>query len=130
MPRHGSTLESFLREEGIYEEVHAAAVKSLIAYQLVEEMEKRGLTKTVMAKRMDTSRSQLERLLDPQNTAVSLDTLFSAAKAVGKTLRIELGDAMAIPNRAAVSRPRMAFAKKIAAPKKVPVAKRTTKKAR
>ncbi len=126
MPRHGSTLESFLKEEGIYEEVHAAAVKSLLAYQIAAEMERRDITKTAMAQRMNTSRSQLDRLLDPKNTAVSLDTLFSAARAVGRTLQVTLGDLPTVLAR--TPRPALVAAKNVRAGKVVQVAKRSAKR--
>ena len=64
-PRTGSSFDDFLKEEGIYEECTATALKNILARQLAAEMKKKGLTKTVMATRMKTSRSQLDRLLDP-----------------------------------------------------------------
>ena len=88
--RIGSSFDDFLREEGIYEEVTARAIKHVIARQLGVLMQQQGLTKSALAKRMDTSRAQLDRLLDPDNEAVTLATLTRAAHAVGRNLRMEL----------------------------------------
>ena len=87
-PRVGSTLESLLRENGIYEDEKSYAVKSALAYKLAQAMEAQNLSKARMAARMETSRSQLDRLLDPENDSVILYTLKCAAAAVG--MRIEL----------------------------------------
>ena len=88
--RIGSSFDDFLREEGIYEEVTARAIKRVIARQLGVLMQQQGLTKSALAKRMETSRAQLDRLLDPENEAVTLATLTRAAHAVGRNLRMEL----------------------------------------
>jgi antitoxin HicB len=89
--RHiGSSFDEFLEGEGIREEVQALAQKRVIAWQLEQAMKRRGIPKSKMAERMGTSRSQLDRLLDPTNNRVQLDTLQRAAHAVGATLRIEL----------------------------------------
>ena len=88
--RIGSSFDDFLREEGIYEEVTARAIKRVIARQLGALMQKQGLSKTELAKRMETSRAQLDRLLDPENESVTLATLTRAAHAVGRNLRMEL----------------------------------------
>jgi len=87
----GSNFDDFLKEEKIYEQVQAAAIKRVVAYQIAEEMKKKNLTKTEMASRMKTSRAALERLLDPDNASITLFTLERAASALGKTLRVELG---------------------------------------
>ena len=89
----GSTLDSLLEEDGILAEVEAVAVKRVIAWQLQEIMTAGRITKTAMAARLGTSRSQLDRLLDPQNATVQLDTITRAARVVGKKLRIEMVDA-------------------------------------
>lgn len=89
-PHIGSTFESWLDEKDIRDEVTAAAVKSVIAEQIAAAMKERGLTKTRMAEMMHTSRAQLDRLLDPTHGSVTLETLMSAAKAVGRELRLEL----------------------------------------
>jgi len=91
----GSTFDSFLEDEGIREEVEAVAVKRVISWQLAEAMRKKKKTKHALAKELHTSRSQLDRLLDPENAAVSLDTINRAARALGKRLIIRIADAKA-----------------------------------
>ena len=94
-PAHlGSTLEDFLKEEGMFETVHVLAVKKGVAYRLLEIMRQQKLTKDALAKRMKTSRATLDRLLDPDNSSVTLATLGKAACALGRTLRIELAEAV------------------------------------
>ena len=88
--RIGSAFDDFLRDEGIFEDVQAGALKKVVAHQLGEAMKAQKLTKVAMAKRMKTSRSALDRLLDPNNASVSLDTLTRAAAAVGRWIRLEL----------------------------------------
>lgn len=88
--RIGSSFDDFLRDEGVYEETQAIAIKRVLALALVEQMKKKNITKSAMAERMATSRSQLDRLLDPDNPDVKLETLSRAAKAVDCRLRIEL----------------------------------------
>ncbi len=91
MSKHiGSNFDDFLDEEGLLAEVEAVATKRVIAFQLQELMKEQKLTKVQLAKRMKTSRSALERLLDPDNISVTLLTLERAAKALGKNIRIEL----------------------------------------
>ena len=87
----GSNFDDFLKEEKIYEQTQAAAIKRVVAYQIAEEMKKRKLTKTEMASRMKTSRAALERLLDPENASITLFTLERAASALGKKLTVQLG---------------------------------------
>ena len=89
-PHVGSTFESWLDEKGIREGVTAAAVKRVIADQIAAAMKERGLTKTRMAELMHTSRAQLDRLLDPSNGSVTLETLMTAARAVGRELCLSL----------------------------------------
>jgi len=86
----GSTFDDWLREEGIYEETTAVAIKRVLARQINQEMIDRKLSKTDMARRMNTSRAALDRLLDPENDAVTLNTLSKAATAVGRQLHFEL----------------------------------------
>jgi len=86
----GSNFDDFLAEEGLLQEATATAVKRYIAYQLQQKMIEENLSKSEMAKRMETSRSALDRLLDPENTSVTLQTLQSAAHAVGGRLKVEL----------------------------------------
>ena len=87
---HGSTLDSFLVQEGLLEEAQLIATKKVIAAQIAREMKRKRLTKTEFAARMNTTRAQLDRLLDPDNDSVTLATLKRAALALGKTLRLEL----------------------------------------
>jgi antitoxin HicB len=89
-PHIGSAFSDFLREEGLYEEVSAHAIKRVLAWQIEQAMKAQGLTKVEMAKRMKTSRAQLDRLLDPNNDKVQLDTIQRAAAAVGRKLHLEL----------------------------------------
>lgn len=86
----GSSFDNFLKELSTYEETTEQAVKRVLAYQLKTAMKESGLNKVEMAKRLKTSRSQLNRLLDPENDKVTLAALSQAAKAVGRTLRLEL----------------------------------------
>jgi len=88
--RIGSSFDDFLKEERIYEQVTARAIKRVIARQLDALMQEQGLTKSALAKRMDTSRAQFDRLLDPDNESVTLATLTRAAHAVGRHLHMEL----------------------------------------
>jgi hypothetical protein len=89
-PHTGSDFDDFLKEEGLYFECSASAIKNVLARQLMEEMKRQKISKTEMAERMQTSRSQIDRLLDPSKTGVSLDTIQRAASVVGRQLRIEL----------------------------------------
>jgi DNA-binding Xre family transcriptional regulator len=89
-PNLGSSLTEFLNEEGIREEATATAVKRVIAWQLRETMKEKRITKTAMAAEMATSRQQLNRVLNPDDGNVTIETLQRAAKAVGKSLRLEL----------------------------------------
>ena len=88
--RIGSDFDDFLKQEGLYEEVTAGAVKRVLTQQITEAMKAADISKSEMARRMRTSRSQLDRLLDPANTKIRLDTLFKAAHAVGRSVRLEL----------------------------------------
>ena len=87
--RIGASFDSFLKEEDRYEHPQAVAIKRVLAWQIAEAMRSVPLSKTEMAKKMRTSRSQLERLLDPENDAVSLEILARAAHAVGRKLKLE-----------------------------------------
>ena len=86
----GPLFEDFLREQGTYDDTTERAVKRVLAFQLAAAMQEQSISKVEMAKRHETSRSQLDRLLDPDNDTVTLATLARAAKAVGRTLRLEL----------------------------------------
>jgi predicted XRE-type DNA-binding protein len=90
-PTHaGGSFDDFLREEGIFEEVNAHAVKEVIAWQIAQEMKLQGINKTAMARLMGTSRSSLDRLLDPQHDSLALATLTRAASVLGKAVRVSL----------------------------------------
>jgi DNA-binding transcriptional regulator YiaG len=86
----GSSFDSWLREEGIYQEVTATAIKRVVARQVEAAMKEKNLSKAEMARRMHTSRASLDRLLDPENGAVTLSTLQKAAIVVGRQVRLEL----------------------------------------
>ena len=89
-PHIGSSLDEFLKDEGILEETRAAALKEVLAWQVEKAMKRARINKVEMARRMRTSRAALDRLLDPENTSVTLQTLCRAARAIGRDLRIEL----------------------------------------
>jgi len=88
--RIGSSFDDFLKDEGVYNEVETVAVKRVIAWQLEEAMKARRMSKLQMARRMKTSRSQLDRLLDPSHSGVTLETLARAAQVLGRHIRVEL----------------------------------------
>jgi hypothetical protein len=89
--RHvGSSLDDFLKHEGIFEEARAVAIKEAVAYQIQQAMEKEKISKVEMARRMRTSRAALDRFLAPGTASVTLQTLTRAARAIGRDLRIEL----------------------------------------
>jgi antitoxin HicB len=91
MNKHlGSQLDDFLEEEGLLDEAQAIAIKRVLAWQIEGLMKEEGLSKSVMARRMGTSRSALDRLLDPANPSVTLLTIERAARALGKKVRVEL----------------------------------------
>lgn len=92
--RHlGSSFKDFLSEEEILDSAKEVATKRVLAWQITQHMERQGLSKAAMAKRMNTSRSSLDRLLDPENSAVTLSTLQKAAHAVGQRVELRLVDA-------------------------------------
>jgi antitoxin HicB len=88
--RIGSSFDSFLKQDGIFEEATARAIKRVIARQLDVLMHEQKITKAALARKMRTSRAQLDRVLDPQNESVTLGTLARAAKAVGRKLHMEI----------------------------------------
>ena len=92
-PHRGSKFEDYLAEEGLLEEATATAMKRVLAWQISKAMKKQGVTKSTMAKRMRTSRAALDRLLDAENTSVTLQTMGRAAAVLGKELSITLKDA-------------------------------------
>jgi antitoxin HicB len=89
-PHRGSSLDEFLAEEGVLEEFQAKAIKEVVAWQLSEAMRERKLSKNQLAKRMHTSRTQVDRVLDPDAGNVTIETLQRAAALVGKRVQIEL----------------------------------------
>ena len=89
-PHRGSSFDDFLKEEGLLEEVTATAMKRVLAWQIAQAMKKQRVTKSAMAKRMRTSRAALDRLLDADNTSVTLQTMGRAAAVLGKELSITL----------------------------------------
>jgi hypothetical protein len=91
-PRLGSSLDDLLKKDGTLEEVEAKAIKRVFAWQLEEARKRRHLTKVQMAAKMRTSRAALDRLLDPDNPAATLNQMARAAAVVGKRLEIGLGD--------------------------------------
>ena len=86
----GSSFDEFLADEAMLEEVASVAIKRVVAWQIAQEMKAQNLTKTALAAKMHTSRAALNRLLDEKDTSLTLTTLTSAAKALGKNVRIEL----------------------------------------
>lgn len=86
----GSNFDDFLLEEGLLEDASAQAAKRVVAFQLAQKMKESNLSKSEMARRMETSRSTLDRLLDPSNTSVTLQTLQNAAKVLGGRINIQL----------------------------------------
>ncbi len=86
----GSSFDDFLRDEGVLEEAETIAIKRVIAWQLRQEMQRKRITKKAMADRLRTSRSQLDRLLDPQYAGVTLSTLSRAAIVLGKRLKVQV----------------------------------------
>ena len=89
-PHVGSDFDDFLREEKIFDEAQAVAVKRVLAFQLEQSMKKAQLTKTAMAKRMGSTRAQLDRLLNPEDPSTTLTTVVKAAGALGKRVKISL----------------------------------------
>ena len=85
----GGSFNDFLEEEGILEECTETAIKRVLAWQIEQEMKKNNLSKSAMARKMKTSRSSLDRILDPVNESVTLLTLKKAAHAVGRTVKLE-----------------------------------------
>jgi antitoxin HicB len=91
MNRHmGSSVDDFFAEEGLLEEIEAIAIKRVIAIELQDALDKAQLTKTELARRLETSRSQVDRILDPSNESITLNTLIKAAALLGKRLHVSL----------------------------------------
>lgn len=98
-PHLGIDFDDFLENEGLLAHAEAVAVKRVIAYQIEAEMKRAKLTKVEMAKKMQTSRSSLDRLLDPENASISLLTIERAAVALGRKLKIEFSTPAVTPVR-------------------------------
>jgi len=96
----GSTFDSFLEEEEILAASEAVALKRLIAWQIEQAMAEKKITKNAMAKRLSTSRTQIDRLLDPAHVGVSIETVARAAKVVGKRVTFQVVDEAVIQRRA------------------------------
>jgi antitoxin HicB len=92
-PHIGSSFDDFLDEENLLVEANEIAIKRVIAWQLQQEIEAKHMTKTDVAKAMGTSRAAVDRLLDPKNTSVTLNTLSKAARILGKKIEIDLVEA-------------------------------------
>ena len=86
----GSAFDDFLNDEGTYEATQGDAIKRVLAWQIEKAMKKQRLTKAEMARQMETSRSQLNRLLDPESDSVTLETLTRATRAIGRQVNLEL----------------------------------------
>jgi antitoxin HicB len=92
-PHVGSAFDNYLEAENLLTEANEIAIKRVIAWQLQQEISSRQMTKTSVAKAMGTSRAAVDRLLDPENTSVTLNTLGKAASVLGKRIKIELVEA-------------------------------------
>lgn len=92
-PHRGSSFDSFLEEEGLFEEVQAAALKKVIAARLRQQMERRSVSVSELASTMKTSRAAVNRILDEQNTSITLNTLSKAASVLGCRLKVDLKSA-------------------------------------
>ena len=91
MNRHkGTNFDDFLKEEGIFDEAEAVAIKRILAYQIQQELKKEHMTKMTLAKKLKTSRAALDRLLNPTNTSVTLHTMVKTAHVLGKKLTFSL----------------------------------------
>jgi predicted XRE-type DNA-binding protein len=97
----GSSFDSFLEEEGIRDEVEAVAIKRVVAWQLTQAMKAQNITKHAMAEKLHTSRSQVNRLLDPENASINLITLARAVQATGMHIEMNLVREAAMPARTA-----------------------------
>jgi antitoxin HicB len=89
-PHIGSSVDDFFAEEGLLEEIEAIAIKRVIALELQDALDKTQMTKTELARRLETSRSQVDRILDPANESITLNTLIKAAALLGKRLHVSL----------------------------------------
>jgi len=86
----GSSFDSFLKEENLFEEAQAIAIKRVLTWQIEQDMKKKRIAKNDMARRMRTSRSQLDRLLDPRNVSITLTTLARVGEILGRQVQLKL----------------------------------------
>lgn len=91
-PHIGSSFDAFLEEDGTLDEINLIATKRVISWQIKQAMAEKNITKKALAEEMKTSRSSIDRLLDPDNTSVTLDTIDRAARVIGKKIHFELID--------------------------------------
>ncbi|MBD2384892.1 helix-turn-helix domain-containing protein [Cylindrospermum sp. FACHB-282] len=91
-PHIGSSFDAFLEEDGTFDEINLIATKRVISWQIKQAMAEKNITKKALAEEMKTSRSSIDRLLDPDNTSVTLDTIDRAARVIGKKIHFELID--------------------------------------
>lgn len=89
-PYVGSSVDEFFAADGLLEEIEAAAIKRVIAHALMAEMEVKNISKTELARRLETSRSQIDRILDPENQSITLTSLMKAAALLGRRLHLSL----------------------------------------
>lgn len=89
-PHDGSTLDSFLEKEGILEHTRSVALKRVIAYRILDILEENNITQTELARRMNTSKTAINRLLNPNNSSITLNTILKAIEALGKTIHISI----------------------------------------
>ena len=94
-PYLGSSVDAYFAEDGLLGEIEAAAIKRMIAMELLSELERKQMTKAELARRLDTSRSQVDRILDPDNESITLNTLVKAAALLGRRLHVSLEPAAA-----------------------------------
>lgn len=114
-PHTGSTFDSFLKEERILADAEAVAAKRVLAWQLEEAMMANGVNKQSLARELKTSRSQVDRLLDPMNTAVSIASVSKAAKVLGRRVEIRVVPTRRISTRKTIVAVRAKSTRKIAA---------------
>ena len=89
-PHFGSTLDNYLEEEGILEHTQAVAIKRVISYKLLDILKQQNLTQSELAKKMNTSKAAISRLLNPSNPSITLNTLIKVAHVLGKNLDIKI----------------------------------------
>ena len=116
----GSTFDNLLEEEGILAEAEAVALKRVIAWQIERAMAARGITKNAMAKRLSTSRTQIDRLLNPAHVGISIETITRAANAVGKRVTFQVVNAETTRRRSKLTERERVSHRKTAKPARTP----------